>query len=49
MLSPTRAVIDGEVWVPWHLFLAVDLVPGRCEEGQAARRATRGVAWPSSS
>jgi hypothetical protein len=23
--------------VPWHHFLAVDLVPGRCEESQAAQ------------
>jgi hypothetical protein len=24
-----RGLIDGELWVPWHHFLAMDLVPGR--------------------
>jgi hypothetical protein len=35
------SLIDGELRVPGHHFLAVDLVPGRCEEDQAAQRATR--------
>jgi hypothetical protein len=27
--SPRSAfLIDGELWVPWHHFLALDLVPG---------------------
>jgi glutamate-1-semialdehyde 2,1-aminomutase len=34
-------LIDGELWVPWHHFLAVDL-----DEGQAARGATRSGAVP---
>jgi hypothetical protein len=28
--SSMRGLIDGESWVPWHHFLAVDLYSGKC-------------------
>jgi hypothetical protein len=29
-------LIDGELWVPWHHFLAVDLGLGHDKEGHTA-------------